>query len=62
MPCMRVCKILSEGEFLTDFYSRSRTTVDEHRRSAKLAGAHATYEVKTLSCLRVWALGVGGEL
>ena len=42
---MRAFKILSWGEFVTDFDSGSRTTADEHTRSAMLAGAHTAYEL-----------------
>ena len=46
MPCTRACKILSEGEFVTDFDSGSGTAADERTRSAMLASAHAAYELK----------------
>ena len=43
---MRACKILSRGEFITDFNSGSGTAADKRTRSAKLAGVHAAYELK----------------
>ena len=46
MPCTRACKILSGGELVADFDSGSRTAVDERTRSAMLAGAHVTNELK----------------
>ena len=62
MSCTRACKILSGGEFVIDFYSRSRTAKDEHMRSVILVGAHAAYEVSRIQCLRACMLGVGGAL
>ena len=46
MPCTRVYKILSGGEFVKDFNSRFEVAVDERTRSAMLSGAHAKYELK----------------
>ena len=46
MPCTKACKILSRGEFVTDFYSGSGTVADKRSRSAMLASAHTAYELK----------------
>ena len=61
-PCMRACKILTEGEFVMNFYSRSKTATDERTRSAILAGAHVAYEVRRIPCLWACVSGVGRAL
>ena len=59
---MRVCKILSKGEFVIDFYSGSGTIAEERTRSAMLVGTGATYEVRRILCLRACMSEVGGAL
>ena len=46
VPCMRACKILSGGDFVTDCESGSRTAAEERTRSAMLDGTHVAYELK----------------
>ena len=53
------CKILSGGEFVTDFDSGFGTAADERTRTAMLAGTHTVYELKenimsAAVCVRSW--------
>ena len=56
---MRVCEILSGGEFVTNFYSGFKIATDERTRSAMLGGTRAAYEVRRIPCL--WACMSGVE-
>ena len=61
MPCKKACKILSGGEFVTNFYFGSGTIADERTRNTMLVGVCA-YKVRRVSCLWAGVLGFGGEL
>ena len=54
--------MLLDQEFVTDFYSRSRTATDESMRNVMLVGTHVAYEVRRISCLQMCVSGVGGAL